>query len=127
MDNFASSPTARDSAASTSNRIEKGQCDVVYLDVIYMPEFASKGLLRDMSEYLDSREGAEIYDDRMMRTVAYEDKLWGVPKQLDGGVGSSTAATPRSVPRSGRTSWFGRSRSRVRNAACDYSSMRTRA
>jgi len=86
VDNFASSPTAEGQRREYLDRIEKAQCDVVYLDVIYMAEFASKGLLRDMSEYLDSRDGAEIFDDRMMRTVAYDDKLWGVPKQLDGGV-----------------------------------------
>lgn len=86
VDNFASSPTAEGQRREYLDRIDKAQCDVVYLDVIYMAEFASKGLLRDMSDYLDSRDGAEIFDDRMMRTVAYEDKLWGVPKQLDGGV-----------------------------------------
>jgi len=33
-------------------RISSGTCDVMYLDIIYTPEFASKGLLKDMTAYL---------------------------------------------------------------------------
>ncbi len=86
VDNFASSPTAEGQRREYLRRIERGECDVVYLDVIYMAEFASKDLLRDMTEYLDSVDADDVFDARMMRTVSHADKLWGVPKQLDGGV-----------------------------------------
>jgi multiple sugar transport system substrate-binding protein len=66
---------------------EKSQsrCDVVYLDVPYMREFAQKNLLYDMSPYLRPRQTRVNYpfDERMMNTVRYDGRLWGVPKHLD--------------------------------------------
>jgi multiple sugar transport system substrate-binding protein len=62
------------------------KCDVVYLDVIYSAEFAARDLLYDMTDYLAAdRLGAKL-DSRMMKTVVYDKRRWGVPKQLDGGV-----------------------------------------
>jgi multiple sugar transport system substrate-binding protein len=64
----------------------QNQCDVVYLDVIYMPEFAKKSLLYDMSPYLHKDNRIARFNPSIGKTVRYEDKLWGVPKQLDAGV-----------------------------------------
>ena len=68
--------------------IERGaeDCDVIFLDVIYMAEFVDKGLLYDMTPYLDAHDRRADFDDQMIKTVAYDEKLWGVPKQLDAGV-----------------------------------------
>jgi len=65
---------------------EQDQCDVVYLDLIYMPEFAKKRLLYDMSPYLLEDDRIARFNEDMAATVRYEEKLWGVPKQLDAGV-----------------------------------------
>lgn len=67
---------------------QQDQCDVVYLDVIYMPEFAEKRLIYDMSPYLRQGDPPRIaaFDDAMAETVRHERHLWGVPKQLDAGV-----------------------------------------
>ncbi|MEY2441519.1 MAG: trehalose/maltose transport system substrate-binding protein [bacterium] len=60
-------------------------CDVIFLDVIYMKEFASKHLLYDMSPYLTPGLSA-TFNDKMMETTEQDGKRWGVPKQLDVGV-----------------------------------------
>ena len=68
--------------------LERGSdgCDVIYLDVIYTAEFASKGLLYDMTPYLVEAGRRATFDPRAMRSAAYDGKLWGVPKQLDVGL-----------------------------------------
>lgn len=86
VDDFGGAKTADGQRREYLRRLAAGECDVVYLDVIYMPEFASKHLLRDMTAYLDARGGTDTFDDGMMRTTAWGGKRWGVPKQLDGGV-----------------------------------------
>lgn len=86
VDDFGSSETADGQRREYLKRLEVGQCDVVYLDVIYMSEFADKKLLRDMTRYLDGIDAEDQFDDKMMRTVAHEGKRWGVPKHLDGGL-----------------------------------------
>ncbi len=86
VDDFESAETADSQRAEYFARIGNGECDVVYLDVAYTPEFASKGLLQDMTSFMKEENREENFDDRMMATVAFDDKLWGVPKQLDGGV-----------------------------------------
>lgn len=80
------SPKADGQRAEYLRRIRSGGCDVVYLDVIYTPEFASRDLLYDMTPYLDADDLASSFDPSMMSTVRHGGKLWGVPKQLDGGV-----------------------------------------
>jgi multiple sugar transport system substrate-binding protein len=60
-------------------------CDVIALDVIYTAEFAAKHALYDMTPYL-GKDRRVLFDDRIMRTVRYGGRLWGVPKQLDTGV-----------------------------------------
>lgn len=62
------------------------ECDVIVLDVIYMKEFVAKGLLYDMTPYLELHNRRAGFDDRMMKTTEYDGSLWGVPKQLDVGV-----------------------------------------
>jgi multiple sugar transport system substrate-binding protein len=86
VDDFDSAETADAQRAEYFERIGKSECDVVYLDVAYTPEFASKGLLLDMTSFMKKDNREENFDDRMMATVTFDDKLWGVPKQLDGGV-----------------------------------------
>jgi multiple sugar transport system substrate-binding protein len=67
--------------------IENGtnECDVIFLDVIYMKEFASRDLLYDMTPYLTHARRA-AFNDVMVRTTEHHGKRWGVPKQLDVGV-----------------------------------------
>jgi len=67
--------------------IEEGRddCDVIYLDVIYMAEFADKNLLYDMTPYLTPARRAD-FDDQMIESAQHNGKLWGVPKQRDVGV-----------------------------------------
>jgi hypothetical protein len=48
-------------------RLPSGECDVAYLDVIYVPEFASKNLLRDMTSYVDGRGGTDTFTQDMMK------------------------------------------------------------
>ena len=60
-------------------------CDVIFLDVIYMKEFAEKKLLYDMTPYLTSGLSAS-FNDVMLETTEHGGKRWGVPKQLDVGV-----------------------------------------
>jgi multiple sugar transport system substrate-binding protein len=66
-------------------RISSHDCDVVYLDVIYTPEFASRDLLYDMTPYLKP-DLALSFDSKMISTATYGGKLWGVPKHLDAGL-----------------------------------------
>jgi multiple sugar transport system substrate-binding protein len=66
--------------------MDSGRCDIAYMDVAYMPEFADEDLLYDMTPYLHEHGLEQQFDDTMMQTVRYKGALWGVPKQLDGGV-----------------------------------------
>ena len=61
----------------------QNECDVVQLDVAYMPEFAQKNLLYNLTPYLKSVDGDSKFDKNMMRTVRHGGRSWGVPKQLD--------------------------------------------
>jgi len=67
--------------------IEEGstECDVIFLDVIYMSEFVHKGLLYDMTPYLKDHSRQAEFNNQMIKTVTIDDKLWGAPKQLDAG------------------------------------------
>lgn len=62
------------------------ECDVIFLDVTYMAEFADEDLLYDMTPYLDAHGRRAEFNDQMIKTATYHKKLWGVPKQLDAGV-----------------------------------------
>lgn len=80
------SPTADGQRNEYLKRTKDGACDVLYLDVIHTPEFASRGLLYDLSDYLDKDDAGLAFEPKMLATVTYDRKVWGVPKQLDGGV-----------------------------------------
>lgn len=83
------SPNARTQRAEYLRLLrQKSQdkCDIVYLDVPYMAEFAHENLLYEMTPYLKQSGIEEEFDARMLTTARYQDKLWGVPKQLDVGV-----------------------------------------
>ena len=56
----------------------KDDCDVIYLDVIYMAEFADKGLLYDMSPYLSETRQAD-FDDQMIESVRGDESV-GCPQ-----------------------------------------------
>jgi len=79
---------AHDEYVGILGQKQQDQCDVVYLDVIYMPEFAEKRLIYDMGPYLRQGDPPRIaaFDAAMAKTVRYDGRLWGVPKQLDAGV-----------------------------------------
>lgn len=79
-------PKADRQRAEYLQRMASSDCDLVYLDVIYTPEFASRDLLYDMTQYLRRDDLASSFDPRMISTATYADKLWGVPKQIDGGL-----------------------------------------
>jgi multiple sugar transport system substrate-binding protein len=79
-------PKADRQRAEYLKRIRSHDCDVVYLDVIYTPEFASTDLLYDMTPYLERDDLASSFDSKMISTATYGGKLWGVPKQLDAGL-----------------------------------------
>jgi multiple sugar transport system substrate-binding protein len=69
-----------DSIANDTN-----DCDVIFLDVIYMKEFAEKHLLYDMSPYLTPGLSA-TFNKTILKTTEDDGTRWGVPKQLDVGV-----------------------------------------
>jgi multiple sugar transport system substrate-binding protein len=75
-----------DEYVQTLSEKSQNQCDVVHLDVIYVPEFAQKDLLYDMTPYLRQNGRDGQFNESMMKTVRYKDRLWGVPKHLDAGV-----------------------------------------
>jgi len=79
-------PKADRQRAEYLKRIRSHDCDVVYLDVIYTPEFASTDLLYDVTPYLQRDDLASSFDSKMITTATYGGKLWGVPKQLDAGL-----------------------------------------
>jgi multiple sugar transport system substrate-binding protein len=80
------SPKANEQRAKYLELIDSGDCDVVYLDVIYTPEFASRNLLYDMTPYLERDDLASSFNSQMISTATYAGKLWGVPKLINGGV-----------------------------------------
>ena len=77
---------AHDEYVQLLGKDQQNQCDVVYLDVIYMPEFADKRLIYEMSPYLRQDNRLAGFNEAMAETVRYDHGLWGVPKQLDAGV-----------------------------------------
>lgn len=62
---------------------QQNECDVVYVDVIYMPELADKRLVYDMTPYLQRGDLISQFDDALAKTVHYDGRIWGVPKQHD--------------------------------------------
>ena len=86
VETSATADAQHDDYIETLSETAQSECDVVYLDVVYMPEFASKNLLYDMSPFLDENGRGDRFNDDMMTTARYDGRPWGVPKQLDAGV-----------------------------------------
>lgn len=86
VETSATADAQHDDYIETLSERAQSECDVVYLDVIYMPEFASKNLLYDMSPFLDENGRGDRFNDDMMTTARYDGRLWGVPKHLDAGL-----------------------------------------
>ncbi len=62
-----------------------GDVDVVTLDCIWFPEFASAGWLLDIGDYFPASE-REAYFKGTIDTVTYKNKVYGVPWMVDGGL-----------------------------------------
>ncbi len=62
-----------------------GDVDVVALDCIWFPEFASAGWLLDIGQYFPVSE-REAYFKGTIDTVTYKGKIYGVPWMVDGGL-----------------------------------------
>jgi len=80
------SPKADEQRLKYLELIDSGDCDVVYLDVIYTPEFASRELLYDVTPYLERDDLVSSFNSQMISTATYAGKLWGVPKAINAGV-----------------------------------------
>lgn len=59
--------------------------DVVSMDVIWVPEFARAGWLRDLSRLLPDEEREEFFPGPV-RAVTYEGKVYAVPWYIDAGL-----------------------------------------
>jgi multiple sugar transport system substrate-binding protein len=62
-------------------RAKSGECDIFYSDVIWTAEFAAQKWLYDVSPYVKSR--ANEFVPSTLKTINFENKYWGVPKQTD--------------------------------------------
>jgi multiple sugar transport system substrate-binding protein len=59
--------------------------DVMSMDVIWVPEFARAGWLRDIDRLLPEKERSEYFPGPM-EAVTYQGKVWAVPWYIDAGV-----------------------------------------
>jgi multiple sugar transport system substrate-binding protein len=59
--------------------------DVMSMDVIWVPEFAKAGWLRDISHLLGSQKRKDFFPGPM-QAVTYRDRLYAVPWYIDAGV-----------------------------------------
>jgi multiple sugar transport system substrate-binding protein len=64
---------------------ESPEFDVLSMDVIWVPEFARAGWLRDLSR-LVPEAGRDDFFPGPIEAVTYEGKLWAVPWYIDAGV-----------------------------------------
>lgn len=62
-----------------------GDVDVVTLDCIWFPEFASAGWLLDIGDYF-TKADRDAYFKGTIDTVTYKGKVYGVPWMVDGGL-----------------------------------------
>lgn len=69
---------------SAYQRDRSSTCDVLYSDVIWTADFARSGWLHDLSRYVARRK--DEFVPKMLDTVTYDGRRWGVPKQADAGV-----------------------------------------
>jgi multiple sugar transport system substrate-binding protein len=66
---------------SRLQRKRSGFCDVFYSDVTWTADFAHNGWLVDLTDYVRPR--LKTFVAAMGDTVAFDGRLWGVPKQAD--------------------------------------------
>jgi multiple sugar transport system substrate-binding protein len=59
--------------------------DVISMDVIWVPEFARAGWLRDLGRLLPGREKEDFFPGPM-QAVTYEDKIYAIPWYIDAGL-----------------------------------------
>ncbi len=59
--------------------------DVLSMDVIWVPEFARAGWLRDLSHLVPEPQREEFFPGPM-QAVTYREKLWAVPWYIDAGL-----------------------------------------
>jgi multiple sugar transport system substrate-binding protein len=64
-------------------RARSGDCDVLYSDVTWIAELASRRWLLETTDYVQRRKGEFI--PSTLRTARYDAKYWGVPKDTDAG------------------------------------------
>ncbi|NCJ06140.1 extracellular solute-binding protein [Synechococcales cyanobacterium C] len=60
--------------------------DLVYLDVIWLPEFVEKGWLRDLSRDFSTEDLKRNFLVGEVQTGTYQDKLYRIPFRTDAGV-----------------------------------------
>ena len=59
--------------------------DVISMDVIWVPEFARAGWLRDLSHVLPGKEKTDFFPGPM-QAVTYEDRVYAIPWYIDAGL-----------------------------------------
>ncbi len=64
---------------------ESADFDVLGMDVIWVPEFARAGWLRDIGHLLSEKEKEDIFPGPL-EAVTYKGRVWAVPWYIDAGV-----------------------------------------
>jgi multiple sugar transport system substrate-binding protein len=65
-------------------RAKSADCDGFEEDVVWTAEFVSQKWLLDMTPYMESRQDEFI--ESTLKSVTYDDKMWGVPRVTDAGL-----------------------------------------
>jgi multiple sugar transport system substrate-binding protein len=61
-----------------------GRCDVMLLDSAWMGEAAATGVALDLTPYIEARR--KDFIGATVDAVAYQDRLWGIPRHADAGL-----------------------------------------
>lgn len=64
---------------------KSGDFDVLSMDVIWVPEFARAGWLRDLSSLLQENEREEFFKGPM-QAVTYQERVYAIPWYIDAGL-----------------------------------------
>ncbi|GAA0259880.1 sugar ABC transporter substrate-binding protein [Cryptosporangium japonicum] len=57
--------------------------DVLATDVVYAPNYASKGVFQDLTKRVDTLSFKDTLAPAHMKTATYQDKVYGVPHDID--------------------------------------------